>query len=180
MAEARESFLISGVMRLCLFVSMLVVGLMVMLAPTANAAGDKGDGVRISFHMETEATDNPKMIFPYQVMGKRKFFRRIPEISKKDYASFIPFPADDKVSFGVVLQLRPAAARRISAITNANRQKWFLANAFGRVADVVFIDEPVTDGQLVIWKGLTLVEINKLDLFLPRKGEKKPRGKSKK
>ena len=136
----------------------------------AWAGGDKKPP-QVSFHIETEATDNPKMIFPHQVMGEQRYFRRIPEISSKDLVAFTPFPADDQASYGAIFQLKNAARRRLAAVSSVNRGKWLVCQAFGRIVDGVVVDEPVDDGAIVIWKGLTLEEIRELDKAMPRVGE---------
>jgi hypothetical protein len=143
------------------------------LAGGLMAGGNKGPAVNISFHVETEASDNPKMIFPYKVMGKQRFFRRLPEVSSKDFVAFSPFPAEDQASYGVILQLKDNARRRLAAVTQISSGKWLVCQAFGRIVDGVLIDDPVDDGVIVIWKGLGVEEIRQMDEALPRIGEKK-------
>ena len=137
------------------------------------AGGNKGKKVDISFHIETEAFDNPKMIFPHDVMGKQRFFRRIPEVSSNDYIAFTPFPADDQASYGAILQLKDNVGRRLAAVTQSSSGKWLVCEAFGRIVDSVLIEDAVEDAVLVIWKGLTLEEIQQMDESIPRIGEKK-------
>lgn len=139
----------------------------------ANAGGNKGKPANVSFHIETEATDNPKMIFPHEVMGKKKFFRRIPEISSKDFVAFTPFPSEDQASYGVVFQLKDNARRRLAAVTSVSQGKWLVCQAFGRIIDGVLVEDPVDDGVMVVWKNLTLEDIKKLDESLPRIGANK-------
>ena len=139
----------------------------------AFAGGDKGKAVSVSFHIETEGTDNPKMIFPHQVMGKQRFFRSIPEVTSKDFVAFSPFPSDDQASYGAIFQLKDNARRRLAAVTSVNQGRWLVCQAFGRVIDDVLIDAPVDDGVIVVWKNLSLDQIRKLDTTLPRIGEKK-------
>lgn len=145
----------------------------IMIAGDAMAGGNKGKKVDISFHIETEASDNPKMIFPHEMMGKQRFFRRIPEISPNDYVAFSPFPSEDQASYGVMLRLKDNASRRLAAVTRTSSGKWLVCKAFGRIVDGVLIEDPVEDGVIVIWKGLTIEEIRQMDEALPRIGEKK-------
>ncbi|MFK7850913.1 MAG: hypothetical protein AB8D78_08035 [Akkermansiaceae bacterium] len=149
--------------------------LLLNLGGYASAGGEKKE-VKVSFHIETDANDNPKMIFPFQLAGKQRFFRRMPEIASKDFVAFSPFPADDQASYGAVFQLKDNARRRLAAVTAVNEGRWLIAQAFGRAVDGVLIDGPVDDGAIVIWKGLTLEEIRELDKAIPRVGEKKKRG----
>lgn len=157
------------------FTALLVFAALLAVAPPVFAGGSKGEPARISFHMETEGTDNPKMIFPHEVFGKQRFFRRIPDISSNDLVAFSPFPAEDQASYGAIFQLKGAAQRRLAALTADNIGRWFVCQAFGRIVDGVLVDEPVNDGAVVIWRGLTLEEIKELDKAMPRIGEKKKR-----
>jgi hypothetical protein len=137
------------------------------------AGGDKKNA-QVSFHVETDVSDNPKMIFPYELQGKERYFRRIPELSTSDFVAFSPFPADDQASYGALIQLKGSAGKRLNAVSTANQGKWFVCQAFGRLVDGVLIDQPVSDGVVIIWKGLTLEEIRELDKTMPRIGDKKP------
>ncbi len=138
----------------------------------AWAGGDK-KLAQISFHAETEASDNPKMILPYDFLGKERYFRRMPEISSKDFVAFSPFPSDDQTSYGMIIQLKESSGKRLTAVTTANQGKLLICQAFGRVVDAVIIDEPVNDRVIVIWKGLTLDEIREIDKVMPRIGDNK-------
>ena len=158
-----------------MFTALLVFAALLVISPSASAGGSKGKTARISFHMETEGTDNPKMIFPHEVFEKQRFFRRIPDISSKDLVAFSPFPADDQASYGAMFQLKGAAQRRLAAVTADNIGKWFVCMAFGRIVDGVLVDEPVNDGAIVIWRGLTLGEIKEIDKTMPRIGETEKR-----
>ncbi len=159
--------------RMRLAMSCLVVLAVYLGGGAASAAGDKKQAAVISFHMETEATDNPKMIFPHEVFGHQRVFRRIPELSSKDLVAFSPFPAEDQASYGVVFQLKEAARRRFAAITSVSQGKWLVCQAFGRIVDGVVIDEAIDDGAVVVWKGLSLEEIQEMDKTIPRIGENK-------
>lgn len=141
--------------------------------PVALAGGDKKEVARVSFHIETEATDNPKMIFPHDLYGQRKYFRRIPEVSSRDFVAFTPFPAEDQGSYGLVFQMKDPARRRLAAITAVNTGRWLVCQAFGRIVDGVMIDKAVDDGAVVVWQGISIEEVRLLDESLPRIGEGK-------
>jgi hypothetical protein len=136
--------------------------------------------VLLTFHLQAEEGDNPKMTFPQLTAGKQLVFRRLPEVGTRDIASFNAFPSRDGDGYGLLLQLKPGAVNRISAVTNMSQGRWLLAMVNGRTADAVLIDKPVNDGQLVIWKGVSEAEVAQLDQTLPRIGEAKPRGAAKK
>ena len=151
------------------------------LAPSVHAGGKAEDAPIISFHMETEATDNPKMIFPAQINGQQRWFRRLSDISSKDIAAFGPFPDDlGGDTYGVAIQLKPHAARRLAAVTAVNQGKWMVARVNGRVVDAVVIDKQIDDGYLIIWRGVTLAEINVYDKIVPRIGASDVEKKKKK
>lgn len=145
---------------------------MVLTLGTAGlmAMGDPKDKASATFHIETEAGENPKMVFQQIVGGQQRFFRRVPEVATKDIATFSPFTSEAG-DFGVVFRLKGNAARRLSAITAANQGRWLMASLNGRTADAVLIDSQIDDGVLVIWKGVTLADIESLDKSLPRAGE---------
>lgn len=144
--------------------------LLLCLAPVALAGGKKDTSAVISFHIETDVNENPKMIFPVQFGNQTKYFRRVSEVSTRDVASFSPFPDETGTSFGMALLLKPGAVNRISAITATNLDKWLVARFNGRIVDAVRIDKQITDGVLVIWKGVAIEEINELDKTVPRIG----------
>jgi hypothetical protein len=97
----------------------------------------------------------------------------MPEISSKDFVAFNPFPSDDQTTYGILIQLKESAGKRLTAVTTANQGKLLVCQAFGRVVDGVMIDQPVNDRVIVVWKGLTLDEIRELDKTMPRIGEEK-------
>ena len=156
----------------------LLMMLVLALTPAVFASGKKEMKASISFHMETEGTDNPKMIFEQMAYGKKRFFRRVPEITTKDIVSFSPFPSDaGGDDYGVVFILKENAAKRLAAVTNVYQGKWMITQLNGRVVDGVLIDKQIDDGRLVIWKGATLADVTVLDESFPRVGQE---GKKKK
>jgi len=150
---------------------LLLTACLAACALPAAASGKKGDNAGISFHLQTEEGGNPKMVFKQLVAGKERWFSTTPEISTRDVASFSPFPAEDQGSYGVAVQLDRRGANRLAALTTANKDKFLVAVVNGRVVDAVIIDKQVTDGILVIWKGVNLPEIKAFDKVKPRLGE---------
>ena len=156
----------------------LLIMLAIALAPSLFASGKKDTKATLSFHMETEGTDNPKMIFSQLTNGKTRYFRRMPEIMIKDVVSFTPFPSEDGAGdFGMVFLLKDNAARRLAAVTNINQGKWMITQVNGRVVDGVLIDRQVDDGRLVVWKGLTMADVAIFDETLPRIGQENQKKK---
>jgi hypothetical protein len=150
---------------------------LVALLPSAYGMGEKKTKSSITFHMETEATDNPKMIFAQQANGRQRFFRRLSDIGTNDIASFSAFPSEVGQDYGLVILLKKHVATRLSALTNANQGRFMIVRVNGRVLDGVLIDKQIDDGRLVIWKGVTLADLNLLDKDFPRAGQE---GKKKK
>lgn len=143
-------------------------------APSVFASGKKNQKTSVTFHMETEGSDNPKMIFPQMANGQKRFFRRLPDISAKDIATFNPFPSEfGGDDYGIVFQLKGNAATRLAALTNMNQGRWMISQINGRVVDGVTIDGQISDGKLVIWKGVKMADIDLLDKEFPRTGAAK-------
>lgn len=163
-------------------VALFLAAALLALAPAVHASGKKEAKAAVSFHIETEASDNPKMIFPQLTNGEKRFFRRMPEVSTKDIISFSPFPAEGGEDYGVMFKLKPNVKNRLAAITNINIGKWMVAQINGRVVDGILIDKQVDDGFIVVWKRVTLDDIAILDKQMPRIGQegKKKKEKSEK
>lgn len=149
---------------------LLSISCLILCALPASASGKK-DQTGISFHLETEAGGNPKMVFQQNLSGKERHFHRTPEISTRDILAFSPFPSEQEGTYGVVLQLSQRGKNRLAATTIANPDRWLVAAVNGRMVDAVIIDKQVTDGMIVIWKGVTLPEIKAFDKVVPRLGE---------
>ena len=149
------------------------------IAPAASASGKKEAKASVTFHLETEGTDNPKMIFPQLANGQQRFFRRLPEVTLKDMVSFSPFPSEVGEDYGIVFKMKVSATNRLGAITAANQGRWMISQINGRVVDGVMIDKQINDGFVVIWKGVTLADIAVLDEDLPRIGAEGQKKKKK-
>ena len=50
----------------------------------AWAGGKAGEKASVTFHIEADRNDNPKLIFPEAVGGRERIFRRLPDITLKD------------------------------------------------------------------------------------------------
>jgi hypothetical protein len=159
----------------CRFLTLLLVLSAALLSPAA-AGGKPDKKASVSFHIQGDATENPRMIFAQEMNGKAMNFRRVPEVGTKDIASYTPFPSAGGGDFGAVFRLKRSAASRLSAISNASQGRWLAAMVNGRIVDGVILDKQIDDGVMVIWKGITLEDIAVLDETLTRtgaEGEKK-------
>lgn len=160
-------------LRLAALFSMLVL----VFAPVAFAGSKPDSKISLSFHMETDQNENPKMVFTQMDNGKARYFRRMPEITTKDVLSFSPFPAEGADGYGMVFRLKENAAHRFAAVSNVNQGRWLVAQINGRLVDGVLIDKPVNDGMLVIWKGATLNDVKLFDAAMPRIGREGKKNK---
>jgi hypothetical protein len=112
----------------------------------ASAKSDKKAAVTL--HMETESTDNPKMIFKHDLGGQPRFFRRMPDISGRDMAAFKPFTSMAGGDSGAIFKLTPNGARRLASVTSANQGRWLVAIVNGRMVDGVSLINKSTMGLL--------------------------------
>jgi hypothetical protein len=157
-----------------IFLLCCIAGMALLLTtPSAWAGSKKGDNLIVSFHLETDGTTNPKMIFDQVITNKKMFFSRMPDFTSRDIIAFSPFLADDMVTYGAVFQLRGSAKTKLENLSTANRGKLLCAKINGRVVDAVLIDKTIEDGLLVIWNGILDTEVKGYDKLVPRIGGKK-------
>jgi len=149
----------------------ILITLVAAISPVVQAGGKADNKASISAHLETESSDNPKMIFQQEIGGKTRYFRRAPEISTKDVIAFSPFPSEAGGDFGVVFQLKEHVAKRLAAITISNQGRWLIISVNGRPVDGVLIDKQIDDGIIVAWKGVNLADIAVFDDSMPRIGQ---------
>lgn len=143
--------------------------LLVALVPCAEAGSSKKGKAQISFHLQADDSENPKMTFPMASNGRQFFFRRIPEITHKDIAGVkaVPNRENPKV-YDLVLQLNQRGSNRLANISNANQGAWFGALLNGRSSGAVVIDGPINDGVLVIWGSATDADLTTLRKAFPK------------
>jgi len=132
--------------------------------------GKRPEKNRLTFHIQGDRTDGPKMVFPVPMGKKKLFFRKTPLTATKEIVSLKHFVAEDG-SYGATFSFDKAAARRIAAVTTSNQDKWLVAMLNGRPVDAVFVDQPVVDGRLVIWQGIQQREIIRFEYAMPITGE---------
>jgi hypothetical protein len=149
----------------------VLMTLIAIPGPAAYAGSKADNKTQISFHMETENSENPKMIFQQDIGGGTRYFRRAPEVSTKDIIAFSPFPSEGGGDYGVVFKLKDNATRRLSAVTSSNQGRWMITMINGRPVDGVIIDKQIDDGIIVAWKGVTMADIAVFDESMPRIGQ---------
>ena len=125
---------------------------------------------RLTFHIQSIKADGPKMVFPVQMGAQQAFFSKTPVTFNKEIVSLKHFQAKDG-TFGATFSFDKTGAQRIAAITTSNQDKWLVAMLNGRPVDFVFIDKPVVDGRLVVWRGIKQSEIIRFEYAMPITGE---------
>jgi len=142
----------------------------VMVTPSALAMGKRPEKNQLTFHLQGHVSDGPKMVFPIPMGNRKRFFRKSPVTFTKEIVSLKHFMTEDG-TYGATFSFDKAAAGRIAAITTSNQDKWLVAMLNGRPVDAVFIDKPIRDGRLVVWRGIKQVEIIRFEYAMPITGE---------
>ncbi|MDF1862406.1 MAG: hypothetical protein P1U87_19470 [Verrucomicrobiales bacterium] len=121
-----------------------------------SGAGKKYKLYLVTFHLEAEKTDNPKMITPVKLGREHRqyFFNKIPTFTDHDIQWFFPFTSDDGVSYGAAFKLKDHALTELKAITLTNQGKLLGLRCSDAPLEAVLIDRPITDGVVVVWNGL--------------------------
>lgn len=152
--------------RMFLLFALTCLPVMAGSSPNRNAA--------VSFHVETDANDNPKMVFAQTVQGQQRMFRRLPDLSGRDLAGFRRIRAVGGNGAGAMFRLKESAAKRWQALTTSNINRWVISQVNGRVVDGFVIDQPINDGVVVIWKDLSEADLALLEKEFPQLDAKQP------
>ena len=131
----------------------------------------------VTFHIEGESTDNPKMITPVKLGQEHRqyFFSKIPTFTDNDIAWFYPFSAADGVSFGVAFRMKEHATIELKAITLTNQGKLLGLRCSDAPLQAVLIDKPIDDGVVVIWSGLQQRHLQEFRKRFPHVDDYKPK-----
>jgi hypothetical protein len=120
--------------------------------------------VTVRFHTETNPQDGETFAKPIDLRYQRRsaYINRVPDFSEKQIKGIMPFDAGDGTS-GCVFILDAQGRIRLEALSNERRGAAlvvFIGTKTGihQVVDFL-IDRPVTDGTIVIPRGLTALEI---------------------
>ncbi|MEO0446092.1 MAG: hypothetical protein AAF191_08455 [Verrucomicrobiota bacterium] len=103
------------------------------------------------------------------------YFTLTPVFTEQDVRWFYNFISEDGLTFGAAFKLHPQSAERLNLITKEPAFQGKLLAAYVQpvtaqsppVQSVVRIDRGVTDGVLVIWKGLTNEHLQILQRRIP-------------
>lgn len=124
----------------------------------------------VSFHLEASSEESSKLVFSHEVgqPPQTRYFRRVPEVTHRDFSAFHSFPAIDGNGFGVVLQLNDKGTRRLAMATASAQGSLLRVLVNGQGVDALFIDRPIDDGRLTIWGGVPAEVVKELEQNLPR------------
>ena len=126
--------------------------LSILITHPLQAASSKKGKAQVSFHLQADPGDAPKMIYPMMVGGNQMAFKRMPEVQTNDVASYKAVPSKKQQGiYDIVIQLKANAAKRLQNITNANRGRYMASQLNGRVGEPMLINAQINDGVLVIW-----------------------------
>ncbi len=141
--------------------------LLALLAPMLLGFSRKTE-FTITFHALASEMDPPKTMFPFDLNGNRVFFKIVPEVSQQNIVAFYPFPAEGGRGNGLTLQLDFRGRASLELITRTRRDEYMLTMVNAAPVDFVVLDQPVTDGIITIWQGVTDEVIKEMDKKYPR------------
>ncbi len=155
----------------------LVLGCLLAASALCLGAGKQYKLYLVTFHVEGEETDNPKMIVPVKLGQEHRqyYFSKIPTFTDKDIAWFYPFTSSDGVSYGAAFRFKEHAAVELKAITLTNQGKLLGLRCSDAPLQAVLIDRPVDDGVVVIWSGLQQRHLQEFRKRFPHVDDYKPK-----
>ena len=152
--------------------------LLPVLAVFCLGAAKKKDDVTVRFHLQANEHDGAPFVMKLPGGGTTgpAYIKKVPEISEHDIAAVYPFPAEDG-TLGCAFKLTEHGKIVIDSMSVENRGKVLVSIVNLRVVSAVLIDRRVSDGVLMISKGLTEAEIAKITKKYNVIGETKKRKK---
>lgn len=128
-------------------------------------SGKRGESILVSFHLETNREEWPKFAQAVKMgdPAQQYYFKISPIITDADILWFYPYISEDGVTYGAAFKLKEAATERLANITSDPVYRGRLLGAHVQpltakgtpLLSYLQIDRRITDGVLVIWKGLT-------------------------
>lgn len=128
--------------------------LLVLASPMLVLGMSKKPQFTITFHTLASTNDPPKTMFPFDLNGKRLYFKIVPEFSQENIAAFQSFPAENGNGKGLALQLDFRGKASLELVTRQRKDEYLLAMVNAKPVDFVVMDEPVMDGMITIWQGV--------------------------
>lgn len=133
------------------------------------SCGSQGPFAQVTFHTQTPLGESDNTIFPYRFKnGKVIHMRRVPDYVLSNVVSYQPFLSEKKTSYGGIFNLNDVGKKRLLHFSTQNQGLYMISIINGKVGEPVVIDRPISDGQLVVWDGLTQQDLQRLDTEIPR------------
>lgn len=143
-----------------------IIALLLVLAGICSlGSGKRGESLLVTFHLETSQEEWPKFAQAVKMGSppQQFYFKLSPIITDADILWFYPFISEDGVTYGAAFRLSPAGTERLTNISSDPTYRGRLLGVHvqpigpksGPLQSYLQIDRRITDGTLVIWKGLT-------------------------
>ena len=141
----------------------LALGLVVLCSLTISGA--KKPQLAVSFHLEGAQFEGAKMVQPIKLGNPAKiyYFRRAPELTQRHIVGYYPFLANDGSSFGAAFKLNQNGADTLITVSTTAQGRRLLTVLNGEPVDFIIMDQPIQDGYIVVWGGLTKADLALFD-----------------
>jgi hypothetical protein len=128
-------------------------------------SGSKKPDLTVSFHLEGAQFEGAKMVQPMKLGNPPQlfYFRRSPELTQRHIVGFYPFLANDGSSFGTAFKLNQNGSDALSTISTTGQGRKLLTVIDTEPVDYTVLDQPINDGYIVVWGGLTKADLAKFD-----------------
>jgi len=149
-----KPFLLSGMRK--------IVSLILLFSALVMAQEIKKKEWKVSVHLESENRTEGKLTFPVKIEGKNVPFSKSALFTQKDIDRARIFRNADG-SVGVVFRIEKRAAKSLYNLEYTHKGKRLATLLMGRQVDVIQIDKARQDRLFVIWKGLTMAEVDYIE-----------------
>lgn len=141
----------------------LAFGLIVLCSLTISGA--RKPKLALSFHLEGAQFEGGKMVQPMKLGNPPQtfYFRRAPELTQRHVRGYYPFLANDGSSFGAAFKLNQNGSDTLTTISTTAQGRRLLTVLNGEPVDSIVLDQPIQDGYIVAWGGLTKADLALFD-----------------
>ena len=141
----------------------LALGLIVLCS--FSISGARKPTLALSFHIEGQQLEGPKIVQPIKLGNPPKtfYFRRSPDLTQRHVKGYYPFLANDGSSFGAAFKLNQNGSDALNTLSTVGQHRRLLTVMDAEPVDYIVLNEPITDGYIVVWGGLTKADLAKFD-----------------
>lgn len=152
----------------------LLLPFLALLGVCCLGAAKKDKNITVRFHLEAQKQDGESFVTPLPGGGVSgpAYIKKIPELSEFDIKSIYPFPAADG-TMGCAFRFDTHGRIALDTLSVENKGRVLIAIVGARPVSAMFIDRRVSDGVIMLSRGLTPEEIAKLEKRYPVMGAKK-------